>query len=64
MNKAEQQEMLLEQTAHRLDRQPTTPRRCLRCDHWMRSTGPDHRICNTCFDPYHPRRGLPGTRII
>ena len=23
-------------------------RRCLSCDHWMRSTGSDHRICNEC----------------
>lgn len=64
MNKAEQQTMLLDQSNLRLDRQPTTPRRCLRCDHWMRSTGPDHRICNLCFDPEHPKIGKPGSRII
>lgn len=28
--------------------QPITLRRCLQCDHWMRSTGPDHRVCNPC----------------
>lgn len=27
---------------------PVDLRRCLRCDHWMRSTGADHRICNPC----------------
>jgi hypothetical protein len=35
--------------ANRLMKQcPIALRRCLRCDHWLRSTGPDHRICNTC----------------
>lgn len=28
--------------------QPCEPRRCLSCEHWMRSTGPEHRICNVC----------------
>lgn len=23
-------------------------RRCLKCAHWMRSTGAGHRICNPC----------------
>jgi len=32
----------------KLHNQPTTLRRCLQCDCWMRSTGPDHRICNAC----------------
>lgn len=27
---------------------PTELRRCLACDHWMRSSGCDHRICNAC----------------
>lgn len=26
----------------------TELRRCLSCDYWMRSLGPDHRICNCC----------------
>lgn len=28
--------------------QPIELRRCLSCDEWMRSSGPDHRICNPC----------------
>lgn len=27
---------------------PISLRRCLGCDHWMRSTGVEHRLCNTC----------------
>ena len=27
---------------------PVDLRVCLKCDGWMRSTGSDHRICNTC----------------
>lgn len=34
--------------ALKLNGQPTSMRRCLKCDAWMRSTGPDHRICNPC----------------
>ena len=45
-----------------LHRQPTELRRCLRCDFWMRSTGPDHRICNKCKGiPFV--RGLAGKRV-
>jgi tRNA(Ile2) C34 agmatinyltransferase TiaS len=45
-----------------LKRQPTTLRRCLKCEWWMHSTGPDHRICNRCkgFVGY---RGRDGTRV-
>jgi hypothetical protein len=33
----------------KLQQFPITIRRCLGgCDLWMRSTGPDHRICNEC----------------
>lgn len=28
-------------------------RRCLKCELWMRSTGPDHRICNTCRNSHY-----------
>lgn len=34
---------------------PTTLRRCLGCEYWMRSTGADHRVCNSC-------KGVPGCR--
>lgn len=34
---------------NRMERQrPIELRMCLRCDHWMRSTSADHRICNPC----------------
>jgi hypothetical protein len=34
-----------------LQQLPISLRRCLGgCDRWMRSTGPDHRICNECSD--------------
>jgi hypothetical protein len=32
---------------------PTTLRRCLQCESWMRSTGPDHRLCNPCKGDYY-----------
>ena len=39
----------LTQLAKRLhEQQPITLRRCLGCDGWLRSTGPDHRLCNAC----------------
>ena len=34
--------------ALKLTGQPTTLRQCLKCVYLMRSTGPDHRICNPC----------------
>lgn len=37
-----------EKQALALKAQPTTLRRCLQCDTWMRSTGRDHRVCNVC----------------
>ena len=32
----------------KLRAQRTQLRRCLDCEEWMRSTGPDHRLCNHC----------------
>jgi len=29
---------------------PVELRRCLKCDHWMRSVGSYHRLCNACCD--------------
>lgn len=45
-----------------LKAQPTTLRRCLKCDGWMRSTGVDHRVCNHCKG--NPTYGEPGSRIV
>ena len=39
--------------ALKLTGQPTTLRRCLQCEWWMRSTGPDHQICNHCKNVRH-----------
>jgi hypothetical protein len=39
---------VMERQALYLKEQPTTLRRCLGCDEWMHSTGPDHRLCNPC----------------
>lgn len=39
--------------ALKLTGQPTTLRLCLGCDRWMRSTGPDHRMCNHCKNDRH-----------
>jgi hypothetical protein len=51
-----------EKRALELHRQPTELRRCLKCDHWMHSTGADHRICNPCKgDPFV--RGIAGRRV-
>jgi len=46
---------IVEQHALYLKYQPTTLRRCLQCEWWMRSTGPDHRLCNHC-------KGIPPSR--
>lgn len=52
-----------EQKRLALKAQPTELRRCLRCERWMRSTGPDHRICNSC--KHKPVAGplAPGSRV-
>lgn len=52
-----------EKKALALKRQPTQLRRCLGCDWWMRSTGPDHRVCNRCKGEYTPRGSGFGTRV-
>jgi len=56
-------EAIEEKKALALHRQPTELRRCLRCDHWMHSTGPDHRICNHCKGEPRHQRGLAGQRV-
>ena len=43
--------------------QPTSLRRCLRCDEWLHSTGPDHRICDLCKGIVATRPGVPGSRV-
>lgn len=45
-----------------LNGKQTTLRRCLGCDWWMKSTGPDHRICNRCKNVQTPRTGV-GARV-
>lgn len=42
--------------------QPTTLRRCLACDLFFHSTGPDHRRCNLCKG-LHAHRGIVGQRV-
>lgn len=42
------QASIQEKKALALRMQPTTLRRCLCCESWMHSTGPDHRRCNPC----------------
>ena len=43
--------------------QPTELRRCLKCERWMRSTGPDHRICNPCKGEHAHGDLAPGSRV-
>ena len=56
-------EAIVERHALYLKQQPTTLRRCLRCDWWMRSTGPDHRLCNHCKGIPAHQDGHVGGRI-
>lgn len=49
-----------EQSDLTLKAQPTTLRRCLSCDDWMRSTGADHRLCNTCKGQWNYNNSLVG----
>lgn len=46
-----------------LKAQPTELRRCLKCECWMRSTGPDHRICSPCKGEVHVQPMRPGSRV-
>lgn len=46
-----------------LKTQPTELRRFLKCEQWMRSTGPDHRICNPCKGAIHFGPMSPGSRV-
>lgn len=55
-------EAVIERQELLLRAQPTTLRRCLSCEHWMHSTGADHRICNPCKGLVYVR-GLAGKRV-
>lgn len=46
-----------------LKAQPTELRRCLKCEYWLRSTGPDHRICNACKGEHAHGDLAPGSRV-
>lgn len=46
-----------------LKAQPTLLRRCLGCDDWMHSTGPDHRLCNPCKGEPDYRGSTVGRRL-
>lgn len=52
-----------EKQALALEAQPTTLRRCLSCEGWFHSTGPDHRICNCCKGDYKRRGSVVGERV-
>lgn len=47
---------------------PIELRRCLGCDHWMRSTSSAHRICNECriedeHGPVYTPAWMAGERV-
>ena len=52
-----------ERMALSLKAQQTTLRRCLGCDAWMHSTGPDHRCCNPCKGEPDYTGSLVGRRL-
>lgn len=54
---------ILEKIALSLKAQQTTLRRCLCCEHWMHSTGPDHRLCNPCKGERDYTGSLVGKRL-
>ena len=56
-------EAILERIALSLKAQQTTLRRCLGCEFWFHSAGPDHRICNCCKGEPDYRDSLVGKRI-
>lgn len=53
---------ITESRALALVAQPTVIRRCLACDLFFHSTGPDHRRCNLCKGD-HRRRSIVGERV-
>lgn len=53
-----------ERIALSLKAQPTTLRRCLGCEFWMHSTGPDHRLCNPCKGELDYRNSPVGKRVL
>lgn len=56
-------EAILEKIALSLKVQQTTLRRCLGCEFWMHSTGPDHRLCNPCKGEPDYTGSLVGKRL-
>lgn len=54
---------ILERIALSLKAQQTTLRRCLCCEAWMHSTGPDHRLCNPCKGAPDYTGSLVGKRV-
>lgn len=56
-------EAILEKISLSLKAQQTTLRRCLCCESWMHSTGPDHRLCNCCKGVPDYTGSLVGKRL-
>jgi hypothetical protein len=56
-------EAIRAQHALYLKAQQTTLRRCLHCESWMHSTGPDHRLCNPCKGEPDYTGSLVGKRL-
>lgn len=62
--KAEAETTTAEKKGLKLRMQLTQLRRCLDCEEWMRSTGPDHRLCNHCNRESHLNLYAgPGSRV-
>lgn len=59
----ERTEAIREKIALSLKAQQTTLRRCLCCEYWMHSTGPDHRLCNPCKGEPDYTGSLVGKRL-
>lgn len=59
----EKTEAIREKIALSLKAQSTTLRRCLCCESWMHSTGPDHRLCNPCKGEQDYTGSLVGKRL-
>ena len=56
-------EAIRAQHALYLKAQQTTLRRCLCCESWMHSTGPDHRLCHPCKGEPDYTGSLVGKRL-
>lgn len=57
------QTSIREKKALALRMQVTQLRRCLCCESWMHSTGPDHRLCNPCKGELDYQGSLVGRRV-